>query len=673
MQRTAEDIQYNQNGSANAGVEVEEDSTSMTVEYLRARLLSERSVTKATRERANELAKRVVELEEQLKIVCIQRKKAEKATLDVLALLENHGMAEISDEYDSDSDSDSGMEESLYEPNMEKGNSDTSKQKEDSSGSEHESTPSTGRSLSWKSSRGSPRSCERKCFDPRKQSNFVHSASSSRHRLGKSCRQIKRREVRSIVEESKHDSRSPDVGGSAIVDHSNHITSGLHSRPEELRKSSQKNDEKTFHNEQIIVSSEAGQVSDGSVYLQKHTSDGEMERALQHQARLIGRYAAEEKAQREWEEKYMGNGCSIPDICEPGNQSDVTEDRDAPEERAPSPIKNVASNSNSHKSKEPIDFAKGSSITHVDSFKFPSNPSIDSSRKIKEAHSSRTSASDFAFPVANETHVTSSPPPSFLSKPQYNSPYSHTNGDNNYRQAETTSNPKSIEYAIVPHENPQRLSGVLDALQQAKQLLGRNISSLPLKDAKFAGSEAEALVSSSRDTEIAKMAVGSAGLFRVPTDFQFQASIPHTTVPSSGYPSLHSSLPLIGSNQNRLHSTETKPFPSTLDPFFSNMNTSSEPRSSSNKLWYGGLPPTNGFTPYSSNPTYPDMTRRISSGEQLPYIVQSPSRTPDLPPTGHPYLYNDHIRPVTALECIEIFMDQFPSFLQSFSLLLSEL
>lgn len=36
-------------------------------------------------------------------------------------------------------------------------------------------------------------------------------------------------------------------------------------------------------------------------------SDEGMERALQQKAQLIGQYEAEEKAQREWEEKYREN------------------------------------------------------------------------------------------------------------------------------------------------------------------------------------------------------------------------------------------------------------------------------------------------------------------------------------------------------------------------------
>ncbi|KAK9282736.1 hypothetical protein L1049_010956 [Liquidambar formosana] len=56
------------------------DDSTVTIEYLRVRLLSERSVSKTARQRADELAKRVAELEEQLKIVSHQRKKAERAT-----------------------------------------------------------------------------------------------------------------------------------------------------------------------------------------------------------------------------------------------------------------------------------------------------------------------------------------------------------------------------------------------------------------------------------------------------------------------------------------------------------------------------------------------------------------------------------------------------------------
>ena len=45
-------------------------------------------------------------------------------------------------------------------------------------------------------------------------------------------------------------------------------------------------------------------------------SDREMEKALEHQAQLIDRYEAMEKAQREWEEKFRENNGSTP-VCLP--------------------------------------------------------------------------------------------------------------------------------------------------------------------------------------------------------------------------------------------------------------------------------------------------------------------------------------------------------------------
>ncbi|GMP25028.1 hypothetical protein CsSME_00002083 [Camellia sinensis var. sinensis] len=46
-----------------------ENSNTMTIDFLWARLLAERSVSSTARQRADELAKRVLELEEQLTTV----------------------------------------------------------------------------------------------------------------------------------------------------------------------------------------------------------------------------------------------------------------------------------------------------------------------------------------------------------------------------------------------------------------------------------------------------------------------------------------------------------------------------------------------------------------------------------------------------------------------------
>ena len=50
-----------------------------------------------------------------------------------------------------------------------------------------------------------------------------------------------------------------------------------------------------------------------------HHADGygrgkDMEKALEHQAQLIDRYEAMEKAQRDWEEKFRENNSATP-VC----------------------------------------------------------------------------------------------------------------------------------------------------------------------------------------------------------------------------------------------------------------------------------------------------------------------------------------------------------------------
>ncbi|KAL5974582.1 hypothetical protein ACLOJK_031252 [Asimina triloba] len=175
-----------------------EDSTVMTVEFLRARLLSERSVSRTARQRADQLAKRVVELEEQIKVVTLQRKKAEKALAEVLAVLDSHGINELSECFNSDSDHEGVLYESKESNGSlkEEDHSMTSK-----SGSELEVSPNQGRSLSWKRRSNTPDSLKKKNFGQarRRHNSFMSNGGSSpKHRSGKSCRQIKRKETMSV-------------------------------------------------------------------------------------------------------------------------------------------------------------------------------------------------------------------------------------------------------------------------------------------------------------------------------------------------------------------------------------------------------------------------------------------------------------------------------------------
>lgn len=116
----------------------------------------------------------------------LQRLRAEKATADVLAILESHGATDVSEAYDSSSDQEATP------CGSEVGHSSFKEEETLANGK------LSGRSLSWKSGKDSPHSLEKKCINSsrRRRSSFVSSASSSPKHVGKSCRQIRRRETR---------------------------------------------------------------------------------------------------------------------------------------------------------------------------------------------------------------------------------------------------------------------------------------------------------------------------------------------------------------------------------------------------------------------------------------------------------------------------------------------
>lgn len=145
----------------------------------------------------------VAELEEQLKFVSLQREKAEKATGDILVILKNHGIGDVSEEFDSSSEQEEDSQDfkarngSLTMEETSTNVKLSNNEKEAYSSSEIESSPSTGRSLSWKSTRDSQHSFEKRTYvdSVRRRGSFSSNSSSSR-RVGKSCRRIKRRDTR---------------------------------------------------------------------------------------------------------------------------------------------------------------------------------------------------------------------------------------------------------------------------------------------------------------------------------------------------------------------------------------------------------------------------------------------------------------------------------------------
>lgn len=120
-------------------------------------------------------------------------------------------MNDLSEAFDSSSENERTHGESkvgnINSTNEEEDSSVNSKERrtetDEFSGSEHESCSSLpGRSLSWKSGKDSPHSTDSKKFiessNSRRYSITSNNSSSPKHRLGKSCRQIRRGEMRLV-------------------------------------------------------------------------------------------------------------------------------------------------------------------------------------------------------------------------------------------------------------------------------------------------------------------------------------------------------------------------------------------------------------------------------------------------------------------------------------------
>ncbi|XP_054791475.1 uncharacterized protein LOC129318744 [Prosopis cineraria] len=627
-----------------------EDSNAMTIEFLRARLLSERSVSRSARQRADELAKRVKELEEQLKLVTLQRKKAEKATADVLAILENQGITDFSEEFDlvsdeempcesgAGNDSTKGEERSLSS----KGRRHDSNEM---SGSDPDSSPVAGRSLSWKGRINSPHSYEKyKNYNVRRRSIFS-SVGSAKHRLGRSCRQIKCRETRSVVEESR-DELVKVNGQEKVVRSSEGGPNCSDSGSDFLRT------------ESIIQEKGKSEMklANNNYNLDAYAEERDMEKALEQQAQLIGRYEEMEKAQREWEEKFTENNNSTPDSCDPGNYSDITEEREESKAQTPSFVRVVAKEDQEAKSEAAETSGNVLKSHDIGSHNNHNSASVSSSGLIAQENSDSTL-------MGNKNHKSSEIYHHQPSDKQHQGPHSLGPNDsrpansfstdvyNGLAQKDTSSSSRNKHdfHALVPHK-PLELSGVLDSLRQAKLSLQQELNRLPLVDNDYNGKAIKTLASASKTEERLDIPIGCSGLFRLPTDFSDEVPTRSTAIDSASrlssnfYPDkeiLRTSVTQLG----------TGPYFGSRLNFSPDHHQSLATRSlESGSRFETKKPPFDPFLDAgllaSSNywypifPSYQNLTPQMpfSDGISRPY----PSGPVGVPPAGHFPLYDDH-------------------------------
>ncbi|XP_028768410.1 uncharacterized protein LOC114726015 [Neltuma alba] len=649
-----------------------EDSNAMTIEFLRARLLSERSVSRSARQRADELAKRVEELEEQLKLVTLQRKKAEKATADVLAILENQGMTDFSEEFDLGSDeempgeSGAGNDSSKGEERAlsSKGRRHDSNEL---SGSDADSSPGVGRSLSWKGRISSPQSFEKyKNHNVRRRSSFS-SVSSAKHRLGRSCRQNKCRESRSVVEESRDEPLK--VNGYKNVVHSS-----------EGGPNCSDSCSDTVRTESIIQEKGKSELklADDNYNVDEYGGERDMEKALEQQAQLIGRYEAMEKAQREWEEKFRENNNSTPDSCDPGNYSDITEEREESKAQTPSSAR-VVTTEEVHEAKSEA----GCASISQELFKAETRDNVSKSHDTGRHHNPNivtVSGSDLiaqdnsdSVLVGNESSEISHHQ---QSDRRHQGPHSLGSNDSKptdsfstdvydglaQKDPSSSSRNKHDLYALVPHK-PQELSGVLDSLRQAKLSLQQELNRLPLVGDGYTGKAIKALGSSSKTEERLDIPIGCSGLFRLPTDFSDEAPGRPTAINSASHLSsnFYPDKEILRTSVNQLGTgpyfgSSSSPYLGSSLGFSPDHHQSLTTRSMESgsrfepkkppfdpSLDSGLLASSNNMYPtYPIYPSYQNLTPQMpfSDGLSRPY----PSRPVGNPPAGHFPLYDDHAR-----------------------------
>ncbi|XP_017247906.1 uncharacterized protein LOC108219127 [Daucus carota subsp. sativus] len=592
----------------NASIDIEE-STAMTIEFLRARLLSERSVSRSARQRADELARRVLELEEQLKIVSLERMKAEKATADVLAILETGGASDLSEEYNSSSDQEATPSGSEVGRSSLTGEENLADQR------------SCGRSLSWKSEKDSPCFLEKKYKNSsrRRHGSVISSANSSPKQVGKSCRRIKRREttetsvVRSAADQLQIDTNRLPLEGCEVAESPNVPTIA---------------DNVPATSEEPSEVLENHRLSNGHS-LSAHGEDKDMEIALEQQAQLIQQYEAEEKAQRDWEEKFRETNSRIPVSFDVGNHSDVTEDRDESREPASPFGEDTFVSCNQEPSLADERLSVSYEPTRVK--KSTSNVAFKSQASdvalSKGGYDQQQSVAHHYFPPVSQYNGV----PQMENTEVFSST---TNGLN--KEASGSTN----QFSLMPHDTSNKLGSVLEALQQAKASLKQNLNRSPILDS----GPVRPLNPSVRITGSEngfEFPVGSAGLFRLPTDFQHETTAPgHFRRSGSQLSSTNNSpgpvgdrfypSPYMQSRSNSpgdgLFTTRANPYMdprSTLPTMFPVFRTMLDSERNTALAYSSPDPRLNAGLPSGSRyssldyPPYPEMVRRMPAETAL--------------------------------------------------------
>lgn len=228
------------------------------------------------------------------------------------------------------------------------------------------------------------------------------------------------------------------------------------------------------------------------------------------------------------------------DSCDPGNHSDVTEERYETKSPELSRAADTLDSYNREMKQEPAD-ARVSEEPQI-SKSLPSATDADKGSLEDEKYGSgiiagESSASEFSFPMSEKSdqdfsrkqheasahgYQQSHPMVSTIAQTPANisSPYV---GKSMPLSASPRSS-SSLELAVVPRETSNSLGSVLEALQRAKLSLNQKLGNSPQIAGGTSGNVIKPSNPETNKMDSFQIPFGTPGLFRLPTDNQFEAT-----------------------------------------------------------------------------------------------------------------------------------------------------
>ncbi|KAL0401577.1 UNVERIFIED_CONTAM: hypothetical protein Slati_4187600 [Sesamum latifolium] len=210
------------------------------------------------------------------------------------------------------------------------------------------------------------------------------------------------------------------------------------------------------------------------------------------------------------------------DSCDPGNHSDVTEERYEVKLPGPSFATGTLNSDNQEMKQEPADAHSSEPQTSKSSSSLADadKGSVQGGKCNSNISACESSAVECSFPMSNENRDQGFSGKQHEASANISS--SHV-GENTPVHASPRSS-LSSELPIVLQETSKNVASVLDALQVAKLSLNQKLTSFAPVAGGASGNAIKPFNQETNNAHSFSVPVSSPGLFRLPTDYQYEAN-----------------------------------------------------------------------------------------------------------------------------------------------------